>query len=202
VATGASDVCGWIRETRVAVEAPTRSQTDEDLARASLESLLQLDGVIARVEDEQRSSGPLLLILDQEAHERSQLLGGYLVGVLRRTEALHVHGGNPALADEVELRDELVGPSCDDGLPGRVAGGMVVETSLGAALRVAAIPHAHVYGIYRRFASGERMASEQPPQSLSADTSAIQCSVEAAPAATMRHLQAQVGRRRGGTIGG
>jgi len=190
VATGASYVCGWIRETRVAVEAASRSQTEEDLARASLESLLQLDGVIARVEDEQGSSGPLLLVLDQEAHERSQLLGGYLVGVLRRTEALHVHGGNPALADEIELRNELVGPSCDDGLAGRVAGGMVVETTLGAALRVAAIPHAHVYGIHRRFASGQRMVSEQPPQSLSVDTSAIQRGVEATPATTMRHLEA------------
>jgi hypothetical protein len=188
VATGAPDVCWWLREARVAVEAASRSQTDEDLASASLESLLQLDGVIARVEDKQGSSGPILLVLDQEAHERSQLLGGYLVGVLRRREALHVHGGNPTLADEIELRNELVRPACDDGLPGRVAGWMVVETSLGAALRVAAIPHAHVYGVHRRFASGERMASEQPPQSLSVDTSAIQRSVEATPATTMRHL--------------
>jgi hypothetical protein len=40
VATRASDVCGRIREARVAVEAPPRSQTDEDLALTPLERLL------------------------------------------------------------------------------------------------------------------------------------------------------------------
>ena len=53
VATRASDTCGRIRETRVTVEAPPRPQTDEDLARAPLQYSLHLDGVVARVEDEQ-----------------------------------------------------------------------------------------------------------------------------------------------------
>src|SRR5215203_5231995 len=53
VATRASDVLGWIREARVAVEAPSRSQADEDLAWAPLEPSLDLDRVVARVEDEQ-----------------------------------------------------------------------------------------------------------------------------------------------------
>src|SRR5829696_1738096 len=57
VATGASDVFRRVAQARVAVEASSRSQTDEDLARTSLEPLLHLDRVVARVEDEQGSSG-------------------------------------------------------------------------------------------------------------------------------------------------
>jgi hypothetical protein len=45
-------VCGRIREARIAVEAAPRSQTDEDLARASLEPSLDLDRVVASIEDE------------------------------------------------------------------------------------------------------------------------------------------------------
>jgi hypothetical protein len=77
---------------------------------------------------------------------------------------------------------------------------MVVETSLGAALGVAAIPHAHVHGVDGgvdgRFASGKRMAGEQPPQSPDVDPPAAQRLVEAAPATAMRSLQAQMDRRR------
>ena len=40
-------------QTRVAVEAATGAQAEEDLARAPLQSLLHLDGVLARIEDEQ-----------------------------------------------------------------------------------------------------------------------------------------------------
>jgi hypothetical protein len=46
-------VCGRIREARVSVEAPPRAQAEEDLARTPLESSLDLDGVVTRVEDEQ-----------------------------------------------------------------------------------------------------------------------------------------------------
>jgi hypothetical protein len=46
------------------------------------------------------------------------------------------------------------------------------------------------------------MASEQPPQSLGVDPSAVQGGVEAAPSATMRCPKAQVdGRRDGGLRG-
>jgi hypothetical protein len=40
---------------------------------------------------------------------------------------------------------------------------MVVETTLGAALGVAAIPHANVYGVDECFALSKRMAGEKPP---------------------------------------
>jgi hypothetical protein len=134
--------------------------------------LLQLHRIVARVEDEQRS-GPLLrfLVLMREAHKRSHLLGGHLVGVLPRVEALYVYGCGPTLAHEVELGDELVGPPRYDRLSRRVAGRMVVEAALRTTLCVAAIPHANVYGVDGGFASSKRKASEQPPQSVSVDPS-------------------------------
>jgi hypothetical protein len=111
-------VCGWASEARISVEATPRPQADEDLARTPLKPLLELHRIVASVEDEQRSS-PLLLFLAlmREAHKCFDLLSSHLVGVLRRTEALHVHGGNPALTNEIELCDELVGPTRYDRLP-------------------------------------------------------------------------------------
>jgi hypothetical protein len=195
VATRSPSVGRWTSETRIGIEAASRSQTDEDLAHNSLQPLLHLDGIVASVEDEQ-GSDPLLL--RREAQKRFDLLGGYLVGVLRRAHALHVEGGAPALADEVEPGDEPVGPSSHDGLASRVARRMVVVSALGAALRVAAIPHAHVHRVDGRccFASSKRITCEQSPQSFSIDPSSIQCGVKAAPAATMRRLEAQMNGRR------
>jgi hypothetical protein len=197
VTTRASNVCGRIREARVAVEAPPCSQTDEDLARSPLQPLLQLHGIIAGVEDEQ-GSDPLLL--RPEAKKRFHLLGGYLIGVLPRADASHIHGSGPTLADEIELGDELVSPSGDDRLPRRVARRMVVVSSLGAALlRVAAIPYAYVHGKDGcRCASSKRMAGDQSPQGFGVDLPSPKSSVKAAPAAAMRCLEAQVNRRGGG----
>src|SRR5215203_2775079 len=185
VATRPSSFSRWASEARIGVEAAASPQTDEDLARSPLQSLLYLDGIIASVEDKQ-GSGPLLL--SRETEKRFHLLGGHLIGVLRRADALYVHGGGPALADEIELCDELVSPSCYDRLPRRVAGRMVVEATLRATLCVAAIPHAHVHGIDGRFASSKRIVGEQPPQSLGVDSSTAERVVEAAPATAVRGL--------------
>jgi hypothetical protein len=65
---------------------------------------------------------------------------------------------------------------------------MIVETPLGAALRVAAIPYANVHGVDRRLASSKRMMSEQPPQSLGVDSSMAERVVETAPATAVRRL--------------
>jgi hypothetical protein len=70
--------------------------------------LLQFRWVVAGVEDEQRSDYSRLG--RREAQKRFHLLGGHLVGVLVRADALYIHGGGPALAHEIELCDELVGP--------------------------------------------------------------------------------------------
>jgi hypothetical protein len=128
---------------------------------------LHLDGVVARVEDEQGEG----LSFFEPTQQSPDLLGGDLVGVLGGSDAPHVHGSGPTLAHEVELCDELVGPAGHDGLAGRMARRMVIEAALGAGLRVAACPHANVHGVDgRRSAPGERMAGEQLAQSFLADT--------------------------------
>src|SRR5215216_2621983 len=93
VTTWPTSVCGRASEARISVEATPRPQANEDLARTSLESPLELHRIVSSVKYEQRSGSLLLfLILMREAHKRFNLLSGNLVGVLRRTEALHVHG--------------------------------------------------------------------------------------------------------------
>src|SRR5215210_27597 len=79
---------------------------------------------------------------------------------------------------------------------------MVVETTLGAAFCVAAIPNAHVYGIDRRLLLGKRMAGEQPPQSLGVDPSLAERGIKATPTTTMRGLEAQVSRRKNSAVRG
>jgi hypothetical protein len=110
VATWPASVCGWASEARISVEATPSSGRGSGtyIPRAPAgASQDRREGV----EDEQRSD-PLLLFLAlmREAHKCFDLLSSHLVGVLRRTEALHVHRGNPALTNEIELCDELVGP--------------------------------------------------------------------------------------------
>src|SRR3712207_9137899 len=97
------------------------------------------DGIVASVEDEQ-GSDPLLL--RREAQKRFDLLGGHLVGILCRADALYVHGGGPALANEIELSDELVGPSGYDRLPRRVAGGLGGEGAGRGTTCIRGRPHA------------------------------------------------------------
>jgi hypothetical protein len=74
---------------------------------------------------------------------------------------------------------------------------VVIVASLGAALRVAARPDAHVHGVDGRFfASGERIAGKQSPQSFALDPPPIQGGVKASPAAAVRWFEAQVSGRR------
>jgi hypothetical protein len=98
------------------------------------------------------------------------------------------------------LCDELVGPSGDDRLAGGVPRRVVVVAALGTALGIAARPYAHIHGEDGRVTPGERMASQKLPQGFVVDASAIQGGVEAAPAATMRRLEAQVGGGRSGAV--
>jgi hypothetical protein len=186
-------------EARIPVEATSCPQ-DEYLARGSLKPPLQLDRIVARVEDEKGN----IASHGGSSEQLFDLLRGYRVCFMVRTDALHAYRDGPALADEVELCDELVSPPGHDGLARGVAGRMIVVSSLRAAFCVASGPHAHIHRINGRLilvACGERMSDEQPPQSLGVDASAIQRGVEAAPAATMRRLEAQVGGRRGAAGG-
>jgi hypothetical protein len=95
-----------IREARVAVEALPRSQTDEDLARTPLQPPLQLYGVVSRVEDEQGDGA----LRRGSAEQGLDLLGGNHVCLPIWMDAQDIHRGRPALANEAELSDELVGP--------------------------------------------------------------------------------------------
>jgi hypothetical protein len=80
---------------------------------------------------------------------------------------------------------------------------MVVEAALGATFRVAPRPYAHVHGKDGMFilASGQRKAGEQPPEGLGVDSPPVQRGVEAAPAATVRRLEAQVNGGMDGVCG-
>jgi hypothetical protein len=82
-----------------------------------------------------------------------------------------------------------------------VARRMVVVAALGAALRVASGPYAHIHGVDGRVSPRERMAGEQAPQGLGVDPSPIQSGVEATPATTVRCLETQVDGGRDG-VGG
>jgi hypothetical protein len=65
---------------------------------------------------------------------------------------------------------------------------MVVETTLGTALGVAAIPHAHVHGVHRSLGLREWVMSEQSSYGLGIDSSTAERVVEAAPATAVRRL--------------
>jgi hypothetical protein len=90
----------------------------------------------------------------------------------------------------IELCDELVSPSGDDGLPRRVLGRMVIVSASWAAFGVATRPDAHVHGVYRSLGSSERVMSEQSFESLGIEPSVAKRVVEAAPATAIRRLQA------------
>ena len=91
-----------IREARVAVEAPPGAQTAEDLAGTPLEPLLQLHGIVTRVEDEKRGGNSFFEPTQQSLH----LLCGDHVGVLGGSEAFCVHGSSPTLAGECAMNWE------------------------------------------------------------------------------------------------
>jgi hypothetical protein len=175
VAAQPSRFGGRTGEARIAVEAASCPQTDKYLARAPLKSLLHLDGIVTRVEDEQGEG----LSPPESTQQDLNLLGGDHIGILFSSDALHVHGSSPTLAGEAQLCDELVGPSGHDRLACRVARRVVVVPSLGATLRVASGPHTRVHGVDWRFASGERMAGEQLSEGFVVDPSPPECGVEA-----------------------
>jgi hypothetical protein len=79
---------------------------------------------------------------------------------------------------------------------------VVVVTSLGAALGVAAIPHAHVHGVdwWLVLGPGQRDSGEQVTQSVGVYGSMRQSGVEAAPSATMGCLEAEVYWGRDGAV--
>jgi hypothetical protein len=83
-------------------------------------------------------------------------------------------------------------------LAGRVTGGMVVIAALRAGLGVAAAPYANVHGVDRSNSAllEEGVMDNQLAHGFFLDASSAQRSVEAAPTATVRGLEAQMYWRR------
>ena len=91
-------------------------QPHQDVRAPTLQAALQLDGIVARVEDEQGRGTAARRALQQVL----RLLHRHVVGVLLRTDAPGVHGRHPRISLEGKPGDQLVGPPGHDGLPGRV----------------------------------------------------------------------------------
>ena len=107
----------------------------------------------------------------------------------------HVHRSGPGVTGEAELADPLERPAGNDRLARRMTGGVVVEAALGRALGVAARPAGDVHRV-DWLPTRQGLAGQQVPQPLGVDPSARQRGIQAAPAAPMGRLQAQV--RQGG----
>jgi hypothetical protein len=175
------------RPLRVGIEAPPRTQSNQKLHARAFETLLELDGIVARVEDEERRTPlPLRQSLKQGPHP----LCGDLVLVLGRMETPEIQRGNPTVALEAQLGNELVGPSSDDRLACRVTGRMVVETPLGTALGVAAGPDTHVHGVHCGAVFLKGVGGNELSEGFGVHHSLAQCCVETAPAAMVERLEA------------
>ena len=164
------------------------------------QAALQLHGVVAGVEDEQRDG----LSFGQPTKQLLELLHGHLVGVLRGLDAPHVDRRHPGITGEAEFGDELVSPPGDDGLAGGVAARVVIEAALGARLGIAARPYRDVHRVDRRGAPtvvSQGATGEQIPQVLLVDASLAQRRVEAAPPPPVNRRQTQVRRRGDGARG-
>jgi site-specific DNA recombinase len=130
---------------RVGVEAAVGAQSHQDRRGRLGEVQGELSGVIAGVEHKQRD-GPTG---GQAPEQRADLAGGGLVGVVQGVQPLGIHRGGPGVAGEAELADPLEGPAGNDRLARRVAGGVVVQATLGTAFGVAARPGGDIHRIDR-----------------------------------------------------
>jgi hypothetical protein len=72
--------------------------------------------------------------------QAADLFDGYEIRILLRPHTPDVCRTHPGVPLEAEFCDELVVPSGDDGLTGRVAAGVVVVPVIRAAFGVAARP--------------------------------------------------------------
>jgi len=104
-----------------------------------------MNRVVAGVEHEQGRD----VLFEEAADEILHLSGGHIVGILIRANPPGVGERHPGVAGKGQSRDELIGPTRDDGLPGGVAGGMVVVAASGTAFGIAAGPHRGVHRVNR-----------------------------------------------------
>ena len=153
----------------------------------------ELGGVVAAVEDEQRHRPAGR----EPRKQRVDLRGGGVVGVVQRVQPRRVHRGGPGVAVEAELGDPLEGPAGDDRLAGRMPRGVVVVAAAWGAFGVAARPGGHIHRKHQRVGVGQG-ADQQVAQPLGVDPPTGQRGIDAAPAAPVGWLKAEMGHRGDG----
>jgi hypothetical protein len=120
----------------VRMEDTGRSDPHQHLGPGVPQPMAKGDAVIPGVEDEERHLG----VIGQQVDQAPNLFDGGSSSVHGWADAQRVQWRGPAVRRPVQLADPLIGPPGHDGLSGRVLGGRVVESPLGAALGVASVP--------------------------------------------------------------
>jgi hypothetical protein len=190
VAARPAGSAGWAW-WRVGVEAAVGTQPHQHRHTLLGQVKAELGGVVAAVEHKpwrRRAGG-------QPLKQRADLRRGGVVGVVQGMQPPGVDQSGPGVTLEADLSDPLIGPAGDDRLAGGVARGVVVVTPLGRALGVAARPGGHIHREHQRVGILQE-AHQQVAQPLGVDAAVGQGGVDAAPAALMDWLQAQVRQRQ------
>jgi site-specific DNA recombinase len=172
---------------RVRGEAPAAAQPHEEGSAGLPQFLGEVERVVAGVEDEQRYRG----VGRQVGDEVGDLLNSHGVGGGAGMDAAHIERSGPTVAGQAQLRQPLISPTCDNGLAGGVARGVVGEAAVGAGLGIAARPDADIDGVDRVVACA-RLAHQQGAEAGHVDLAVSQRCIEAAPAAAVHAFQAQV----------
>jgi hypothetical protein len=171
---------------RIRIDDPVVAKATEHLGSHALHVVPDGDRVIAGVEDEHRDR----TISGEEVDQAPHLVDRGCGGIHGRTDAHHIDRCGPAVWCPVGLTDPLKGPTRNDGLPGRVLGGRVVEAPLGTAFGVAPVPGRGIDGEDQ--GPGTRTVLDQESTQPSfVDAPAFQRLVEAAVTAAILRLEAE-----------
>ncbi len=174
----------------ISVEATSRTQAHQEADRQIGQRQAELDRVIAGVEGEDRGAG----FTGQQIHLRqpgADLLRGHDVDVLPREDASDTQGSRPTRTAQRDLRQPGVVPTGHNGLPMRMAVGMVIVAAIRARFGVTARPDTRV----DRKPPGLRfygVRSDQPFEPHQVHGSGVESIVETAPPTLAVRCQTQV----------
>src|SRR5260221_3099791 len=129
MATGRS-IC-WL-----GIEAAIGSQPHQHANRQVTEQLCELDGIVPRIEDEDRH----FAIMRPSLEERTDLIGCNVMHIFRRLHPLCGERRTPTFVAKTELGKPLIRPSGDNRLARRVTIVVVVVSTFGTRLCVAFEP--------------------------------------------------------------
>jgi hypothetical protein len=90
----------------IGVEGAVGVQPHQKVRALTLQAALQLDGIVARVEDEQGRGTPARRAARRALQQVLRLLQRHVVGVLLRTDAPGVHGRHPRISLEGKPGDQ------------------------------------------------------------------------------------------------